>query len=439
MDQCFVEMATAIELSATDVQGLCRRYFDDFKEVNRDQQTNETTSNFAINNYKLKPVSKDPSGFLGNHRYLIVEVTRKNDVVQKLRFFSKSATTEIASRMEYMEEFGVFKKEIAVYRDVLPRLQEIFEGIAPKCYYADKNWLVFEDLHLQGYKMGAQRDGLYDIEHLKCAIKNLAALHAASLVYENKYKHKFTDLHPLAVEENAYPLNCPPQHVRHQNFNNAVKVFKELIKLMPKYQPDLDFILNRLHTTMSVIFDLVKTSEKYQNVFSHGDLWANNIMFQYSKYGDIPIHSRFVDFQLARYAPAMVDLITLLTIPTSREFRAKYLLELVEDYYRFMTEFLKREQLSIEEFIPKTEFFDSLPEFRICGLIESCLFSHLTILPPESTQSLTGSTDGFSDFFDRKRVEICLHAFQSDRTYRTRLTDMLEDLIDNFILAQQTI
>ncbi|XP_065356840.1 uncharacterized protein LOC135951176 [Calliphora vicina] len=431
-------MAAVVELSANDVQGLCRRYFKDYEAKEQEQQ--EIGHDFDINYYKLKPISEDPSGFLGNHRYLIVEISKKNavnqDSVQKLRFFTKSAPMEIASRMEYMEQFGVFKKEIAVYRDVLPRLQEIFEGIAPKCYYADNNWLVFEDLHQQGYKMGSGRDGLYDREHLKCAVKNLAALHSASLVYEVQQKQKFDELHPLAAIENAYPKNCSNDHVRFQNFSNGVQVFKELIKQMPKYQNNLDFILSNIQNKMQLIFKLVQTSKKYQNVFSHGDLWANNIMFQYSKYGDIPIHSRFVDFQLARYAPPMIDLITILTIPTSREFRSKYLMELIADYYHFMTEFLKREKLNIKDFITEEELYASLQEFRICGLIESCLFSHLTILPSELTQCLTGSADGFTDFFDRKRVEICLKAFHTDETYRTRLTDMLEDLVDNFILVQ---
>ena len=431
-------MATAIELSANDVWGLCRRYFKDYKTADKSEEELQQINNFEVDCFNLKPISDDPAGFLGSHRYLMVEVTVKDqsnqDAKQKLRFFTKSAPMEIASRMEYLEEFGVFKKEISVYRDVLPKLQEIFEGIAPKCYYADNNWLVFEDLHQQGYRMGAGRDGLYDRDHLKCAIKNLAALHAASLAHEVRQNLQFNELYSLAVKENAYPENSPPEHMRVQNFCNAVKVFKAFIKEMPKYSEQLDYILTHIHDKMFVLFKFVQTSSKYRNVFSHGDLWANNIMFQYSKYGNIPTQSRFVDFQLARYAPPMVDLITLLTIPTTREFRQKYLMELLADYYRYMTDFLKREQLSIADFITEKEFYASFEEFRICGLIESCLFSHLTILPPELTQSLTGSTDGFNDFFARKREEICLQAFHTDETYCSRLTDMLEDLIDNFIL-----
>ncbi|KAM7354261.1 uncharacterized protein ACRADG_005993 [Cochliomyia hominivorax] len=437
-------MATAIELSANDVQGLCRRYFKDYETTKdtQDQQEHENVNNFEVNYYKLKPISEDPSGFLGNHRYLFVEVSKKNpqqpDAVQNLRFFTKSAPMEIASRMEYMEEFGVFKKEIAVYRDVLPRLQEIFEGIAPKCYYADNNWLVFEDLHQQGYKMGSGpgRDGLLDYPHLKCTVKTLAAMHAASIIYEVRENKKFNEIFPDVCMENAYPLNYPTEHMRYQNFRNALKVFKEFLKLMPKYQNQLDEVLSKLQPKMALIYPMAQTSTKYQNVFSHGDMWANNVMFQYSEDGKTPIQARFVDFQLARYAPPILDLITILTIPTSKEFRFKYLMDLLMDYYNFLREFLQQEKLSLEDFITKEQFYESFKEFRVCGLIESCFFSHLTILPPECTESLAGSADGFTDFFERKRVEICVRAFNTDATYRERLTDMLEDLVDNYVLEK---
>ncbi|XP_065357219.1 uncharacterized protein LOC135951491 isoform X2 [Calliphora vicina] len=356
--------------------------------------------------------------------------------LQTIRFFTKTAPVEIASRMEYLEQFGVYKKEKSVFSEVLPKLEQIFPGISPKCYYADNTLLVLEDLNLRQYKMAAGRDGLLDYPHLKCTVKTLASMHAASIVYEIKEKKKFNLLHAEACAENAYPLNYPTDHMRYQNFRNALKVFKEFIKLMPKYQANLDEILNNLQAKMAVIYPLAQTSTKYQNVFSHGDMWANNVMFQYNEDGKTPLQARFVDFQLARYAPPMLDLITILTIPTTREFRSKYLMDLLMDYYTFMKEFLQQEKLSIEDFIPREQFYDSFKEFRVCGLIESCFFSHLTILPPECTESLASSTDGFTDFFERKRVEICLKAFNTDRIYRERLTDMLEDLVDNYVLEK---
>lgn len=427
-------MATPVTLKTSDVQRLCEKYLKD--------QGDGSEVQMEIIDYDLKPVSEDLSGFFGYHRFLIVNVKTKNEVNEKefktqtIRFFTKTAPVEIESRMEYLEQFGVYKKEMSVFSEVLPKLEQIFPEISPKCYYADNTLLVLEDLNLLHYKMAAGRDGLLDYPHLKCTVKTLAAMHAASIVYEVRKKKKFNELFPEACVENAYPMNYPKDHMRYQNFRNALKVFKEFIKLMPKYKTNQEEILQKLQPLFALIYPMAQTSTKYQNVFSHGDMWANNVMFQYSEDGKTPIQARFVDFQLARYAPPMLDLITILTIPTSREFRSKYLMDLLMDYYNFMQDFLQREKLSIEEYITKEQFYDSFKEFRVCGLIESCFFSHLTILPPECTESLAGSTDGFTDFFERNRVEICVKAFKTDATYRERLTDMLQDLVDNYVLEK---
>lgn len=415
-------MATALELTNSEIQGLCQSYL----------QKNEQNESFEIISYKLQPTSDAPAGYLGSHFYLQVslKVPANSDDIKQLRFFCKSAPKGNASHMEYLEDFGVFQKEIAVYRHVLPELEAACAEIAPKCYYADKNLLIFENLIDQNYRMGAGRDGVLNYEQLHCCLKTLAALHAGSIIRD----HRNPNSPRLPLEENAYPCDVPENHMRKVNFNQACVVYKEFIKTLPKYQGQLDYILENFTKRMSVVFELAKTSKKHLNATLHGDLWSNNILFQYGKYGESPIQCRFVDFQLARYAPPALDLITVLTIPTTSQFRAAHLDELLAEYYRFMTEFLKRADLDIANFMTKVEYYDSVEEYRIAGLIESLLFCHLVILPPAYTQELTGSADGFNDFFSNKRVEICMKAFNGDELYRTRILDMLEDFVDNYVL-----
>ncbi|XP_022224506.2 uncharacterized protein LOC111075495 [Drosophila obscura] len=422
-------MATALELSSSEIRGLCQRF------LHQDDCSSHT--GFDIVSYQLKPTSEAPAGYLGSHFYLQVTVQLHDGEELKLRFFAKAAPEGNASRMQYLEDFGVFQKEIAMYKSVLPEVEAACAQVAPKCYYADKNLLVFENLVDQGYRMGTGRDGLLSYEQLHCCLKTLAAMHAGAIIQEQRSGKRLTQSQPLAVVENAYPSNKEPDHLRMVNFNNGCSVFKKLIKEMPKYQSKIDYILENFTDRMSYIFEAIKTSDKYQNTLSHGDLWANNIMFQYGKYGETPLHCRLVDFQLARYAPPALDVITVLTIPTTSQFRAAHLDELLAEYYRFMSEFLKRAGLDIARFIPEDSFYQSVKEFRSVGLIESCLFCHLVLLPPSSTLKLTGSADGFNDFFSHRRIEICKEAFDTDELYRTRMTDMIEDFVDNFVLKER--
>ncbi|KRF98755.1 uncharacterized protein Dwil_GK26968 [Drosophila willistoni] len=418
--------SAALELSNSDIQGLCQKY------LHQDDSTG-----FDIVSYKMKPTSDAPAGYLGSHFYLQVTLRlHDSNELKHLRFFSKMAPVGNESRMEYLEDFGVFQKEIAVYLHVLPDLQKVSGDVAPKCYYADKNILVFENLADQGYRMGSGRDGLLNYEHLLSCLKTLAALHAGSIIQEKRLGKNLIETHPKVVEENAYPSNKPPEHLRNVNFNNSCEVLKEFVKTIPKYQKKMKYILDNFTPRMSKMFELVKTSKKYQNALLHGDLWANNIMFQYGKYGETPLECRFVDFQLARYAPPASDLMTVLTIPTTSEFREKHMDELLVEYYRFMKEFLKRANLDINDIMPEQQYYESVEEYRILGLIESCLFCHLVMLPPSSTQKLTGSEEGFNDFFSRHRINICMEAFNTDELYRNRLVDMLQDFVDHFILSE---
>uniref|UniRef100_A0A0K8V7L1 CHK kinase-like domain-containing protein n=1 Tax=Bactrocera latifrons TaxID=174628 RepID=A0A0K8V7L1_BACLA len=423
-------MTATIELSNNALHRLCQSYhqYNEFKQP----RTLEVLS------YEHSANADTVTGFLGRHQFLTLKVRRidaeRNEHLEQVRFFTKSPPLELASRMEYVEEFGVFKKEVSVYRELMPQLQKIIPNVAPNCYYADERLLVFEHLADQNFRMAAGRDGILNYDHLHCVLKTLAALHASSIIYEVRSGRKLNQLHPEAVVENAYPLGIPETHVRKQNFNNANRVFAELIKLLPKYQEDLDYILIEFPKRMAAIYKLAQTSDKYRNVFCHGDLWANNAMFQYGESSKTPIQCRLVDFQLSRYAPPMVDVITILTIPTSSSFRRQYLRELFDDYYCFMSKYLKQEQLNIEEYLPRQEFNETADKFRIVGLIESLFFSHLTLLPTELAEAVTSSANGFTDFFDAKRVEMCLEAFRTDDVYRERITDMLEDFVDNFVL-----
>ncbi|XP_055904402.1 uncharacterized protein LOC129940172 [Eupeodes corollae] len=413
---------SSTKLSLTVVQDLCERYSNQKIDYN----------GVELLSYSLKKSNDAPAGYLGRHEVLSVIIQKKpSEAPQELIFFIKTAPIDIASRQKYIEEFGVFKKEVSVYANLLPKLSKGQLDFSARCYYAKDDILVFEHLGEMGFRMGSDRSGLLDFDHLKCALSSLANMHASSIVFEAKNQLKICDMFPEIVKENAYPAAA--HSIRRENFDNGVVALCEIIKIMPEFKASkhLDFILKQFPREMNKIFDFVKPSSKYLNVFSHGDLWANNLLFKYEN--NRPVQSRIVDFQLTRYAPPILDVITVLTIPTSRKFRSEHLDSLLASYYSMLGYFLKQHGFQINDFLTPQQFEESIREFKEHGLIESCLFSHLTILPTELTESVV-SDEGFEDFFKNKRNEICLKAFNTDEVYRSRLSDMISDIVNNYIL-----
>ncbi|KAL5281270.1 hypothetical protein ACFFRR_004966 [Megaselia abdita] len=415
-------------LSSLDVKHICKQYLI---EKNASDLFDLP---IKVIEYDLNGNGDGPSGFLADHQLLMVLVERlltdgskKQD---RLKFFLKSAPAA-QSRLDYITEIGVFAKEVNVYSVVLPTLQKYVHDryFAPRCYYSKEDILVMEDLNEQGFRLGTGRDGIFDMDHLKCCLKALATFHGSSIVFEEKSGKSINQTYPLATTENAYPKD---NEARTTNFMNGTAALMELIKVLPKYKSQLDLILKKFPEKMKLIFEYTKTSSEFRNVFQHGDLWANNVMFKH--FNKRPVECRFVDFQLTRYAPPIVDVITVLTIPTAKAFRSQHLKELLDFYYQCLKDFVETHNLKLEDHLSKAEFDKTAETFKIIGIIESLLFSHLTILPSESTKSLTETSDGFTDFFNLYRNEIVLKAFKNDSIYRERLTDMLEDMIESYIL-----
>lgn len=314
----------------------------------------------------------------------------------------------------------------------MPKLQEGWPEFSPRCYYAKDNVLVFEHLGEMGFQMVNERSGLLDFQHLICALSAVASFHASSIVFETKNQIKISEIYPDIVKENGYPSDI--NNIRHQNYDYTVVALCEIIKIMPEFKDSnrLEYILQKFKSEMNKIFDIVKPSKKYLNVLNHGDLWANNFLFKYEN--ERPVQSRIVDFQLTRYAPPILDVITLITIPTSKEFRVQHLDSLLDSYYFMLGYFLKQQEFQIENILPRDQFDESVREFKILGLIKSCFYSHVTILPPDLAKTVM-SNEGFEQFFKNKRSEIGLTAFKIDMIYRNRLSDMLSDFINTYVLV----
>lgn len=423
-----------------------------------------------------------------------------DDDERKLTFFVKLLPMANDGQANYVEQMNIFEKETELYQFMIPRLQDIAIGAkewAAQSYLSkDDKVLILEDLRLDGFQVPLQsKQGLFDLDHLMVATTVLARFHASSMILENRNRENILQMYPSTLNETAYPDK--EDSIRMKGLNNAIVALKGLIPHIPKYESDTraqEVIAEEFPRTIKRIIDFVKPSTKFRNCFSHGDLWANNWLFLYETVKtdydssddesntescheaevvqveinqetdseeiacvlqnlddqikavremvgtcstvSTPIDARLVDFQLARYAPPALDLMTIIFMTTTKEFREKHLKEICENYYESLRVELDRLGLDVNYELSKDQFWETIEYYKVAGMIEVCLFSQFTILPEEQTEKIFGCSEEFKEFVQvpEKRSSMVLSAFKEDRKFRERMTDLLTELIDNTIL-----
>ncbi|XP_053662132.1 uncharacterized protein LOC128711290 [Anopheles marshallii] len=512
-----------IGLVESDIEELVKCYIQD--------KRNRVNGKFRLVSYQVRRLCEEPVGYLGDHYLLDVnlrekmvhyspEEEEKYAEEEYISFFVKVIPEHVPKLADYIKEMGCFRKEILLYKHVIPRLQDVMIGtrpFVPTAYFTKgERMIVFENLKSEGYSIVENTKNLLDFEHLKVALQAIAKLHASSLILEERSKTPIPKLFAGYLNENAYVDD--DDYVRKINLENAIQVLCEMIKKIDKYASSdkLEEILEKVPAVVRKIYDFAKPSTVFRNVLNHGDLWCNNVMFRYemiptSVDGDIneeghPAEARkvtsdredqqeaekdtnvdaansqlmgsngergrgrkrssikkpnpcevlnlgnwsapgaarpssciLIDFQIARYAPPAYDILSFLTSTTTRAFRARYLDELLDGYYESLQVELDWFHRDVRELFPAgfPSYRSSCDQYQLAGLIDSVLYRHVTMLPMElvarcrEEHRLPGTVGSQSR---SAKMDVCLEAWTQCEDYRNFMTDMLSDLVDQYIL-----
>ncbi|OXU27220.1 hypothetical protein TSAR_007046 [Trichomalopsis sarcophagae] len=378
--------------------------------------------------YNWRLYSDDQIGYLGSHWQLVVEA-ESNGKARKHRFFVK-AFPETPTEFQYVKGRGVFYQETVFFQNVIPELTKgvDVESWSPKCYLANGEVLgkkmseeamkqfsriinnhkheVLEDLGEKNYSMSPR---LFNEEITRSAIKTLARFHASSILTEARLGKSLYELYPDAFREMGFAGVGKNQDWVMAGKDTAVRFTTCLPESLRRRG-------SRYKCSLSC--ERTKPTDKTM-VACHGDLWPNNIMLDDSE----PPRCKLVDFQFARYAPPAQDLVLLLHLSTSSEFRAKFEPEMVRDT-------VEKNNPSIEVPMSIEELREEILEQKLRAVLTAALYFPAVFANGKFAEDLIADPDEFEKFQYVDRREKVFELMRRNQMYRSRIEDAVRELVD---------
>lgn len=192
--------------------------------------------------------------------------------------------------MKGISEFGImiFHKESDYYEKIIPKLSSMLTLAGkralrvPKWYYSslqeEEEVIFLEDLRPRGFQMFDRKKGM-DVGHATLVVQELARLHAASLLLQERSgTQELEDLFDF-LKKDWTNFTDEPGSFLHMLFGNHIANAEVMLKKVGGYIAAEKW-LARIKGSYVDLLDRMLVRQAPFKVICHGDCWNNNLLFR---------------------------------------------------------------------------------------------------------------------------------------------------------------
>ena len=220
------------------------------------------------------------------------------------------------------------------------------------------------------------------------------------------------ELYPSIFEESEY-----------KRTNRNYTWFRTAINLATSVAAELGLPFDHIIAASERVFDLGQPSKTKRNVISHGDLWSNNLLFSDTN------QCNLVDFQLFRYAPLAHDVIQLLYLTTTRDYRENNEFRLVEYYYATL-----KKSLVLNNFLGLMPSYEEVllgvEEQRFPALVNAAINYPTMMMDGKIGAKVLSDLDSYNAYFLRDRRPFVDQIMTIDSEYARKIKDIVRELAE---------
>lgn len=240
------------------------------------------SENHKISKILVENVTGKGEGYLGVIYRGILTIRDDRDKSEELDLIIKVSAGDKNLAASIAEPFRAYEREIQVYSEILPKLQNYLDiknvKLAPMCYKTLQEpyeIIVLENLKNQGFQLG-QKNG-FDFATSKMAIEHMAKFHAASAKYVEDFGSfsEFlcsTGMYSKFIEEIPWG----------KYVDSMFLTFRRMVREIPELQREADKLDKFGASLLPHITAVTAANLDGFKVLNHGDLWNFNIFFKYN-------------------------------------------------------------------------------------------------------------------------------------------------------------